>query len=430
MKYKKSSIRWETLIPTHWDEIKGKHIFVNEKEIIGDYWINEQRISLTYDGVIPRDNDDTSGLNPASLSTYQVVKQNDLLFKLIDLENEKTSRVGLSEHKGITSSAYIRINVNNMHPKYYYYWYYSLWFRYIYNRLGNGVRSTLNAKDLLNLLVPVPPKNEQIKISETIDGSIIKIDRLIQIQEQQIEKLKEYKQSTISSVVTEGLKKNVTFKNSNLDWIKKIPGNWETGILKNSYHFGKGLSITKEDLKDEGIACISYGEVHSKYPVSFNIAKDYLKCVDSSYLISNPQSILRSGDFIFADTSEDIEGSGNYSMNEGEDVFAGYHSVTLKNQDKRINNNYLKYLFYSDFWRFQIRSRVVGIKVFTISQKIIKNCTILVPPLDEQGEIIFYLDNKCKLIDLQLNVLKSKIEKLNEYKKSLIYEYVTGKKEV
>jgi type I restriction enzyme S subunit len=251
MRYKKSIISWENLIPSHWKEIKGKYLFTNEKEIIGEKWLHEQRISLTYDGVIPRDNEDSSGLNPESLATYQVVKENDLLFKLIDLENEKTSRVGLSSYNGITSSAYIRVNVNDMYPKYYFYWYYSLWFRFIYNRLGNGVRSTLNAKDLLDLFVPVPPKEEQIKLSEIIEKKTYKIDQLIKNQQQQIEKLKEYKQSLISEVVTKGLDKNVEFKDSGVDWIGQIPLKWNLITFKILFQLNKGISITKEDLDDE-----------------------------------------------------------------------------------------------------------------------------------------------------------------------------------
>ena len=194
--------------------------------------------------------------------------------------------------------------------------------------------------------------------------------------------------------------------------------------------FGKGLTITKEDLRDEGIKCISYGEVHSKYPVGFDSRKDNLKCVDTSYLKTNPQSILSLGDFIFADTSEDIPGSGDFSMNEGENVFAGYHSIIVRKNDERVLNRYLQHLFFSDYWRSQIRSTVVGIKVYSISQKILKNCWYLIPSVQEQNEICSYIDSKMVAIALLLKNKIEKIEKLQEYKKSLIYEYVTGKKQL
>lgn len=422
MDYKKSNIIWETIIPKHWMEIKGKYIFNNEKEIIGDRWINEQRISLTYEGVIPRDNEDSSGLNPESLATYQVVKQNDLLFKLIDLENEKTSRVGLSSYNGITSSAYIRVNVKNMYPKYYFYWYYSLWFRYIYNRLGNGVRSTLNPKDLLDLLVPVPPKEEQIRISKTIEESTNRIDKLIKNQQQQIEKLKEYKQSLISEVVTKGLDPNVEFKDSGIEWIGKIPEHWDIYKTNNLFQIiGSGTTPNSSDdnlYKDE-INWIQSGDLGDKFLV--NVAKKVSKqAID---LISTLK-IYKSPFIVVAMYGASI---GNLSISKL-DSCTNQACCVLAEPIEKCNIEYVYYFVQSNKEALILYGK--GGTQPNISQDTIKRFIVTNPPMHEQENISAYLAKKASEIDKLVSLKEDKINKLNEFKKSLIYEYVTGKKEV
>lgn len=422
MDYKKSNIIWETTIPKHWMEIKGKYIFNYEKEIIGDRWINEQRISLTYEGVIPRDNEDSSGLNPESLATYQVVKQNDLLFKLIDLENEKTSRVGLSSYNGITSSAYIRVNVNNMYPKYYFYWYYSLWFRYIYNRLGNGVRSTLNPKDLLDILVPVPPKEEQIRISKTIEESTNKIDKLIKNQQQQIEKLKEYKQSLISEVVTKGLDPNVEFKDSGIEWIGKIPTQWSVYKIKSLFAtIGSGTTPNSADeylYKDE-VNWIQSGDLGTKYlkTVSKKVSEDALNSISTLRIYKSPFVVIAMyGASIGSLSISKIDSCTNQAC------------CVLAEPKNIINIEYVYYFIQSTKEALVLHGK--GGTQPNISQDTIKRFFITLPPLSEQNMIVDYLKTKVNKVDALITVKHSKIDKLNNYKKSLIYEYVTGKKEV
>ena len=142
---------------------------------------------------------------------------------------------------------------------------------------------------------------------------------------------------------------------------------------------------------------------------------------------------MRKGDFIFADTSEDIEGAGNCVFVDKEmTLFAGYHSIILRKKlSDYIFGKYLSYLFKTIQWRTQVRSKVNGIKVYSISQKILKEITVLVPNKQEELKyIIDYLDKKCSEIDKAIADKEQLIEKLTEYKKSLIYECVTGKRKV
>jgi type I restriction enzyme S subunit len=169
------------------------------------------------------------------------------------------------------------------------------------------------------------------------------------------------------------MKKYDTYKDSGIEWIGEIPKHWKIQRLKYDFDLGTGLSITKENLVDEGVPCVSYGEIHSKYGFEVDINKHNLKCVDVDYLNTSIKALMKLGEFIFADTSEDIEGSGNFTHVKSDgDIFAGYHTITAR-PIKKINSLYFAFLFDSIDFRTQIRSSVKGIKVFSITQGILKD---------------------------------------------------------
>ena len=125
-------------------------------------------------------------------------------------------------------------------------------------------------------------------------------------------------------------------KESGLSWISEIPKTWETANIRALFSFGKGLPITKENLVEYGAPVISYGQIHSKQNNGVNITKDLIRYVDTSYLSSNPESIVKHSDFIFADTSEDRVGCGNcVYIDKDYSVFAGYHTIILRNKSKK-----------------------------------------------------------------------------------------------
>src|SRR5690606_2231730 len=183
------------------------------------------------------DIDNPEGLVPKDYATYQLFDKNNLAFKLIDLENIKTSRVGLVHEKGIMSSAYIRMIVGvDVYPKYAYYYYFSLYKNEVFNKLGSGVGSTLTPSDLLNLQFLKPNFYEQTAIAEFLDDKTSKIDRAIAQKEKMIALLKERKQIIIQDLVTGkkvwNAEKNTwttpeKTKDSGVEWIGEIPENWE-----------------------------------------------------------------------------------------------------------------------------------------------------------------------------------------------------------
>lgn len=199
---KDSGVEWIGKIPCHWSIRRVCDSFNGLKKITTPG--RTDVLSLTLNGVIEKDIENLKGLNPESYDTYQIFKKDNLVFKLIDLENYKTSRVGRVFKDGIMSSAYIRLEgKKNTNISYQYYQFFDLYLRGIFNSIGsNGVRSTLNRSDLLKIPSIIPPKEEQKEIADFLDVELTNIASKIELINKKIELLKEYKQSLIYEAVT------------------------------------------------------------------------------------------------------------------------------------------------------------------------------------------------------------------------------------
>ena len=246
-------------------------------------------------------------------------------------------------------------------------------------------------------------------------------------RERERELIESLKQSEIANVVTHGLNPNVPMKDSGIPWIGMIPRHWKVKRLSSCIKFGKGLPITKADLTEDGIPVISYGQIHSKDNVSVSLKDDLLRYVSPAYLESNKQCLLNENDFAFADTSEDIEGSSNFVLNDKQyPIFAGYHTLIVRLVSNELEPKYLASLMNSIGFRAQIRSQVDGVKVYSITKQIIKNTFILIPPPNEQCAIVSYIENRLTKIDSYIANLQSEINYLKEFKQRLISDVVTG----
>ncbi len=210
-----------------------------------------------------------------------------------------------------------------------------------------------------------------------------------------------------------------------IESIHKVPTHWEQTKFRFLFSLGRGLGITKSDLVDKGIPCINYGEIHSKYGFEVVPEKHDLKCVVEDYLEQSPSSLLNFGDFVFADTSEDIEGSGNFSyLNSETPTFSGYHTVIARPTGEE-SSRFLAYFLDSDIYRSQIRKSVSGVKVFSITQSILKDSYVWLPPIEEQQKITAFLDYKTQQIDQLIEKKKALIEKLEEKRIAVITQTVT-----
>ncbi|EAH6427105.1 restriction endonuclease subunit S [Campylobacter coli] len=424
--FKDSGIEWLGEIPEHWKLIKCKNFFVLKSIPIGDLWNKTKLLSLTLNGVIERDINNPEGKFPSDFSTYQIVKEGDLIFCLFDVA-ETPRTIGLSKLNGMITSAYTIFEIKNQEKRFLEYFFIDLDNRKNLKFLYRGLRNTISKEDLLNLKIPLPPLKEQEQIANFLDEKCEQIKNFIEKKEKLITLLKEQKQAFINKATTKGLDKNVNFKDSGIEYLGEIPQHWEVKKLKMLFTLGNGLNITKADFVSYGIPCVSYGEIHSKYPCRLNTTIHTLPFVSKTYLADKPQSLLQKGDFVFVDTSEDIEGSGNFtSIQSDTPIFAGYHTIILKYKGK-INSLYFSFLFDSIFTRNQIRKEVCGVKVFSITKSILKEVQCLIPPLKEQEQIANFLDEKCEKIDLLIEKTKKQIKLIKEYKTTLINQAVCGR---
>ena len=428
---KDSGIPWIGEIPKEWQVNMLSSLFDEHKQKNKDL-AETNLLSLSYGKIVRKDINTKEGLLPESFDGYNIISRGDIVFRLTDLQNDKRSlRTGLCLEKGIITSAYVTIRERKpLNSSYFHYLLHSYDLCKVFYGMGDGVRQGMNYSDLRKLLVLHPTLAEQQRIAEFLDRKCAEVDEMIGLQEQIIEELKAYKQSVITEAVTKGLNPDAPMRDSGIEWIGQIPAHWETHPFKAFYKTTKGLNITKENLVESGMPVISYGQIHSKLNSGVRVDEALIRFVPEEYLTTNPECLSKQHDLFFADTSEDREGAGNVVyIDIDTPIFAGYHTIIARPSEK-VQSKYFAYLTQTDAWRCQLRSRVSGVKVFSISQKFINQTSVIIPPISEQQAIADYLDEKCADIDSLIQTKQSKIDSLKEYKKSIIYEYVTGKREV
>src|SRR5690606_31452814 len=324
--YKYSGIEWIGDIPEGWEVVRFKRLF-REKKKVTNASLNSG--SISFGEVVYKDDEK---ITEATKQSYQVLSEGEFLLNPLNMNYDlKSLRIGLSTINVVVSSGYIILQSKKGLNKNYYRWLLRMYDIVFMKTLGAGVRQTINYNDLADSRLIVPSFDEQQTIAQFLDDKTAKIDQTIGIRQKEIELLKERRQILIQQAVTKGLDDTVKFKDSGVDWIGEIPEHWEVRKLRFDFNLSKGLTITKENLTDEGIPCVNYGEIHSKYGFEVNPSIHPLKFVPEDYLQTNPNSLLNNGDFIFADTSEDLEGSGNFTyLNSDEITFAGYHTVIAR----------------------------------------------------------------------------------------------------
>tara|TARA_R110002020_G_scaffold33695_1_gene102509 strand:+ start:1944 stop:3290 length:1347 start_codon:yes stop_codon:yes gene_type:complete len=425
--YKDSGVDWLGEIPEGWNKQKLKYVVSIKKRIIGHEGVDV--LSITQSGIKVKDITTGGGQLSMDYSKYQIVHEGDFAMNHMDL---LTGYVDISNHDGVVSPDYrVFINdSNDVDNKYLLKIFQMGYSQKIFFKYGQGVsmlgRWRLPADNFNNFLIPVPSLDEQNKIIAFLESKTTQIDQAITLKQQQIAKLEEYKRIVIQNAVTKGLNPDAPMKDSGIDRVGSLPEHWTINKFRFSFKFQRGLNITKDDLRDKGVLCLNYGEIHSKY--GFELLPEHtLKYVDDKYVETNHKSLLNDGDFVFADTSEDIAGSGNFSYINGMmQVFAGYHTLIAK-PIIDFDSRFVAYLLDSRAFRGQVQQRVKGVKVYSITQSILKSTYIWLPPIDEQVKIVQELDLEMKLINETIQSYKTQIDRLKEYKTILINQTVTGK---
>ena len=414
---KDSGIEWAPRIPESWNVKKAKYNFVNTKYIPGIRSAGYDRLALTMKGVIHRSKDDADGLQPKDFLTYQLLRKGELVFKLIDLQNVTTSRVGLAHDTGLVSPAYIILKATGeVLPEFAEKYFLMLWHREIFNALGdNGVRSNLNTTDLLNVPICYPSTEEQQAIVSFLDGKCAEIDALSTDIQSEIDTLESYKRSVITEAVTKGLDRNVEMKDSRMPWVGNVPQHWL--VEKVKYHLiryeprnpgdQQVLSVYREygvipkDSRDDNHNVTSEDTSKYKYVKPGNLVINKMKAWQGSMGVSEYEGIVSPAYFIYRFT------------------------------DNILIPKYLHYLFRSCY-KDEFRRISGGIREgqWDLSPEAFANTLILLPPVDEQIAIVDAVDKKTTEIESIVAQKQEQLDVLADYKKSVIYEYVTGKKEV
>ena len=291
-------------------------------------------------------------------------------------------------------------------------------------------RINLKIDRLASQEVLLPKLSVQRQIVAYLDEKAAAIDARVAVLEKKLAAYRRLKTSVINQAVTRGLDPKAEMKDSGVDWIGKIPAGGEARNLTQCCDFFKGLAITKADLTESGTPVISYGQIHSKLNIGTHLRPELLRHVPEAIAAADPGSRLKVGDIVFADTSEDVEGCGNCVLIDAEfPVYAGYHAIVAR-PDESGRSRYLSYLFNAPRWRAQIRAKVAGIKVFSITQRIFKGVSLLLPSVADANAIADYLDAECAKIDKAAGLVTREIELYRKLKRSLINEVVTGKRKV
>lgn len=415
---KDSGVEWIGEIPSDWQLTQTRRLFHNEKRIVGDAVDQYERLALTLNGVIRRSKDDSEGLQPEKFEGYQILKENELVFKMIDLENVNTSRVGISPYTGLVSPAYIVLTNNSSDNRYAYYWFMFMYYFEIFNHLGgDGVRSALNVKDMLSMPIPNISQENRKRISDYLDSKCSQIDAIIEKQQTIIEKLKEYKLRLIQETVTKGLDENVELKESGEIWVGKVPKHWKVLKLKCHTRMITPMRDKPEDLNGD-IPWVRIEDYNGKYIDSsregFGVSEQTIK--EMNLKVYPVGSILCT-------SSCDL---GKCAI-VATPLVSNQRFINIV-PDEDTSSDYLYYVMTSNADRMNHLS--TGTIQANLSRVAFEHLLIQFPPLEEQKEIASYLDYKVEIIDSSIMGKEKMVEKLREYKKTLIYEVVTGKKEV
>lgn len=413
---KKTGVEWCPTIPQNWHIEKIKNCFEISKDL--SYESNPTVLKLARSGISVKDVSTNEGQMAASYDNYNKVLPGDLLLNPMDLYSGANCNV--SEIAGVISPAYTNLRAKKMlNPKFFDYYFKTQYWSMAMFAHGKGVsydnRWTINADGVKNYEIPIPSFEEQNNIVSAINDALCKVDALIANQEAQIEKLKAYKQSLITEVVTKGLDPNVPMKDSGVEWIGCIPQHWETIRIKYL------LNERKERSADGHKEPLSMSQKVGLVPTK---ELDMIPNMASSFIGAK---LTYVDDLVFNKLKAHL---GVFSVLKYDGLVSPDYAVYFSTG--KANLKYLEYLFKTPQCISEFRKRSTGIaagltRLYTDGLFSIE-CPY--PSLGEQGRIVEYLSQELTKVDRLIQIKQAKIEKLNQYKKSLIYEYVTGKKEV
>ena len=417
-----SGIEWIGEIPKEWtinsisqlfSQVKNKNTDLQETNLL----------SLSYGKIKRKNIETTDGLLPESFDGYNIVESNDIVLRLTDLQNDhKSLRVGLVTERGIITSAYLTIrNHSESIAKYLYFYLHAFDISKGFYGMGAGVRQGLNWDGIKWLKMLSPSIPEQQAIADFLDSQCVHIDSVIEKTRAAIEEYKRLKQSVITQAVTKGIRPNREMKDSGIEWIGEIPREWSIVKIKHLGEYRNGLTYNPTDVvnKNDGVLVLR----------SSNIQHGKLCLLDNVYVnMTIPEQLMvKKGDIVICSRNGSRALIGKCAVVE-ESLVASFGAFMMSYRCK--SSKYMYYILNSEVFKYHLNTFLTS----TINQLTGGNfgnmSIVWCRNKNEQSEIVAYLDEKTAAIDSLIQKKEQLITELEAYKKSLIYEYVTGKKEV
>lgn len=421
--YKDSGIAWIGNIPSEWEIKKLGNFYTQRNEKVSDKDFSP--LSVTMQGILPQ-------LETAAKTNdgdnRKLVRVGDFA---INSRSDRRGSCGISPYDGSVSLINTVLSPKDkMNAKFYNWLFHTTMFADEYYKWGHGIVDdlwTTRWSEMKNITVVEPPLSEQQAIALYLDEKCGEIDSLISLQEEMISELQAYKQSIITEAVTKGLDSNVPMKDSGVEWIGMIPEGWKIQRLRTLGNCQNGISKGGEYFGDEfDFPFVNYTDAYK------NIDVPYPEGRANSTEEDRKQYSLIEGDILFTRTSETIDEIGYAStctQTIPNAVFSGF-LIRFRPTGKELYYGFSKYYFRSSIHRAFFVKEMNLVTRASLSQNLLKNLPTLIPPLSEQQAIASYLDEKTSQIDSLIALKQEKITELKDYKKSIIYEYVTGKKKV
>jgi len=423
-KYKDSGTKGIGLIPQSWDS-RQLGIFFSENKKANSSLESVTALQFKYGEIIQKPNNgrNLSDKDKVLLSKYTVIEPGDVIVNGLNLNFDlKSLRIAIARENGIITSAYIVLKPRKgVNPNYYNYVLKALDFQKILHGMGEGIRLTLSYDELKKLNVPAPAASIQSVIVDYLDKKCVEIDSLISLQEQMIEKLKAYKQSVITEAVTKGLDPNAKLVPSGIDWIGEIPAGWKVTVLRRFAHIilGKMLQPSAKFKEDSLEQYICAKDVHFEGIDTTDLKKMYFNQAEKELYQ------IQKGDMLVVEGGAGAAGSC-VLRNDLPDTYI-QNSIMIVRPKQGIDIRYIQYYEFSLVKKGYVDYVCNKATIPHFTKDKLSSMPIPLPPLSEQQAIATYLESKCTDIDRLIAVKQQKIEKLKDYKKSVIYEAVTGK---
>ena len=410
---KDSGVGWIGEIPEHWELNKLKYIFT-EKKHKQNFRLNSGAIS--FGKVVKKDDEKITKTTKAS---YQEVLDGEFLINPLNLNYDLVSlRVALSRINVVVSAGYIVLKeISNIEKEY---------FKYLLHRydvaymklLGSGVRQTISFNHIANSILIIPPTQEQQAIANYLDDKTAKIDQAISIKAKQITLLKERKQIMIQNAVTRGLNPDVAMRDSGVEWLREIPEHWEIMRLKFLVKIRYGLGQPPREL-DLGLPIIRATNIERG-----KITNNEIVYVDPSDIPWDRNPVLKKNDIIVV-RSGAYTGDSAIVTKDYEGSIAGYDMVMtpfLINPKFIAFSMLAHYVLYDQLYLLRIRSAQPHLNAEELGETV-----IVFPSQKEQQAIVAHIEAESTKIDQAINIQQQQIEKLKEYRSTLINSAVTGK---